>query len=374
MPLDVNTPLGRVPQKLAPELEPTSYSADARALPTPQPAEMPSESLLPYGDSAREALRGRHERRRAAKLGEVQARGLRAQARAREAQAQARARAEDARAKAFEAFEALELGELGADERDELEGLGEVERYGRPIPSPVWGMCRRIVRSRTPERTAQLWVRQALRRFSPVEVGQVVAAALCPDGRGGYHFDWGHISARRFLAVGLAKLRLAVELPARGGSKLCMRGISRGGLQEMMRDATGHAPSPTWISGYASQYGRRARASGMLDAERPLHHLGLLKRLERVGFERAVQLPAQAATVEEFERRPDRNGVTRCINRYYLHGREWAARAGAAVVDALTELARVACELRIRRAPRTASERLYAEKRDAEKRARAAPE
>jgi len=330
--------------------------------PAPQePAEAPSVPGSPCGDGAPEVLRGRRDRRRAARSGKAEARESRARARAREVQTQAQARAAEARARAFEAFEARERVELGADELDALDELADA--YGRPIPQPVWVMCRRIVRSRSPERTAQMWLRQAGRRFSAVELGQIVEAALCPDGRGGYRYSWRDVSARRFLAVGLAELRLGVEVPGARGPRVCMRGVSRGALQEMMRDADGSAPCMTWISGDASQHGRRARAAGAHKGEKPLHHLGLLRRLVRVGFVRKVQLPAQAATVEAFEQRPDRVGVLRCINRYYLHGREWAARAGAAVVDALTELARVACELPIRRAPRTAAERLYAEKR-----------
>jgi len=379
MPHEHNTPLGRVPE-LAPSLQRRGYNpatahAEARFLQRlPQAAratierEAGQQPQLPAQDAPSD-VRVRDSGRRAARRARAQARAREARAqtraRAREAQAQAQAREAQAVEARAAAFEARELAKLDADELAEIEAdeLAEDCPYGLPVPKAVWGMRSILLRSRDRAKTAQGWLRWARTRFSEVEVGQLAQAALCPDEQGGFCYGWADENAIRVLVCGLAMLRLRGEIPHRDGPKACMRGISRGTLQALMRDSQGCSRGTTWISGYLRD--------DLPEGERPLQHLGLLKRLERVGFSRSVQLPAQAATVEEFERKPDRNGVMRCINRYYLHGREWAARAGAAVVDALTELARVASECRIRRAPRTVYERAHAEKRDAAQRARA---
>jgi hypothetical protein len=231
------------------------------------------------------------------------------------------------------------------------------ENPGQPIPKRVW-LLQRIMRASKPEEAVRGWLRWA--RWAFGERGAralwfIEQAALCPDAQGRYRFDWKHPFALRTAIVMLMVLMMAEAFRGRRGEALCVRGITIGAMQELVRDEGGHTPEESWFSDRYTC--RRCKCQKLPEAERPLHHQGLLARLERVGFIRRVQLPAQAATVEGFERFPDRNGVQRTSNRYYL---PWSDES--IVFD--IELERTPLDGRnIRRAPRTAAERLYAEKR-----------
>jgi len=352
---DVNTHPTRESSKVAHKLAPASHSAAALKLPVqgPMPAAGLCGFVYPYvvdEPLPSAELRGRRMRRQLSQM---------RQAAAKKREAPANLEASD------KAFHERQLARLSAGERADLAARMEVCKYGQVLTEPVRVMARTIMRDVEPG-SVQVWLDRVRDRYSPTVAGMIAEAALCPNGAGGYRFGWHKLGPRRVVVGMIATLMLAREVPGRDGGELCVRGIPRGALRELMRDAGGQAPSPEWISSYASQYGRRELARGNLPAERPLHHLGFLKRCVRVGFMRKVQLPARAATVEAFEVRPDRRGVPRCINRYYLRWRQWEAQASTAALDALTELARVACEHFIRAAPRT-----IADRRDAEARARA---
>ena len=226
---------------------------------------------------------------------------------------------------------------------------------GQPMPKRVFFLQRIMLSGAKQVQEWLRWARWAFGERGARAMWFIEQAALCPDGSGSHHHNWTHPFARRTLIVMLMMLMMAEAFRGRRGEALCVRGITIGGMQELVRDAEGHTPDDSWFSDRWTC--RRCPCRKLPKAERPLHHQGLFARLERVGFIRRVQLPARAATVESFERFPDRNGVLRTSNRYYL---PWSDESVVFEV----ELEQTPLYDRIiRRAPRTAAERHYFEKR-----------
>lgn len=209
------------------------------------------------------------------------------------------------------------------------------------IPRLVWIMAWSTMADRTGD-AGRSWLRWARSRFSGAPLARIGTAAFCPDAEGRSRYDWHDDCARATVVLGLALLMMGTMTRRKGVWALCVRGVVRQALCVLIAVRPDRPWSTEWLAGVRGEQ---------------LHQLGPLRRLERVGLLYRQQLPAQAKSVEGFECYPDRKGVLRTSNRYWLGWRDAHPREDLA---ALHNYGWELCDALIRRAPRTAAELRYA--------------
>jgi hypothetical protein len=180
-------------------------------------------------------------------------------------------------------------------------------------------------------------------------------AAFCPIGDGTFRFDWRDERARSIVALGLVILRLAKTTRRRSMWGRVVRGLTRECLCALIARRHDDPPSLSVLS-----------HTWYRDEHFHLWECGYLVALHETGFLYKQQLPAHASSVAPWERYPDRNGVLRTSNRYWVRDRVAAAhdRSSSEQDDAaLHEIGWNFPDERLSRQLRTAAARRWAERR-----------